>query len=150
MSIDKVVCDYYGNPTLYKWENKQGHSLYICKIRSLTLNNNRYLIAAADEDVYLPNTPKLLSDIRWRVFQARELSDKLLTEQPAHSYQPRSTNSQTIQKLKKDDVYTYYTCPELGIDVLLLNDEKAIYEYPASATLVSALETYKTLLIKQS
>lgn len=143
-----LLVDYFDNPVFEKLKNEDGYSIYICKIYSLLLNENRYLIAITEPDNYPIKKKIPLSDLKWISFQTRILSDNKDVIQ--HSYTiKKKYQSLHIQKSLQDNSMSIYqmTNNEFPIEITLLHTKNNEYEYPTNGNLVSCLETYQTIIV---
>ena len=149
MNLEKIIELYFSNPILTKIKNDQGFSFYTCKIQSLLINSNRYLVAITNRDAYLIGQALALSDIRWISLQTRVLNQAEKTSE--HVYTPRQSNLfniQITQKERDNNVVLYNIRSYPNYELSLLENQANLFEYPVSGTLNSALETYHCVIRK--
>ncbi len=139
--------DYFNHPIMTKIKNVNETSMYMAKTYCLLTNECRYIIAFVPQDDELNNTKKELKKLSWVSLQTRTLSDKhnLLS----HDYQPKSTgplNIRITRTTKTKDASTY-VCEKLPITITLLHTKQNTEsEYQQYGNVISALETYQTVI----
>ena len=92
-----------------------------------------------------------LKKLSWVSLQTRTLADK--HDLPSHDYRPRAIGSlnKKIVRVEKTSKASTYRCEGLPVAVTLLhtkNDTDS--EYQQYGTLISALETYQTIITMTS
>lgn len=142
----RTITDYYGNPVFTKIENRDNHSVYMCKVKSL-LNVHRYLIAFVDMDVYFKGHEQSLSNLKWTTFQTRSLKENYNIKPFIHTPLKGGVYSTHIARVHKDEKQSVYDTTELPVLITLLVDEHMMYDYPDTGALNSGLETYNTILV---
>tara|TARA_A100000164_G_scaffold235359_1_gene209034 strand:+ start:7 stop:498 length:492 start_codon:yes stop_codon:yes gene_type:complete len=147
-TIYEIISDYFENPVMTKIKNKDSFSVYMVRIKSLLLNETRYLIAMVNEDYNNIETRVSLSDLKWKYFQTRELYDSYRI--PEHSYLPKNKSPYTMDLLMEstDENQTDYLPKNKQFKVSLLHPTNIKHYYPNDGTLTSALEIYKTIITK--
>jgi len=144
-NIYPLFHQYFENPRLVKIKNVDKYSMYMVKIHALLGVEFRYLIAFVPKNDLPIRDEKFLSQLEWESLQTRTLTDDHII--PSHSYTPKRLPNldQKIQLRSKDDNQYVYNVIDLPIRITLLPTSKGL-DYNPSGTVVSALETYQTLV----
>lgn len=144
--IHELFVEYYGNPRMTKLRDQDQSSIYVAKVRSMARGVNRYLMAFVPRDSNLNGTITELSELDWNVLHVRTLDD-LGGSIPVFQYEPRKfiPLMKTIARTHKDGDDSYYDVDGLEVKVILLKPLNKI-EYQPSGNLVSALETFNTVV----
>lgn len=143
--VYRKFAEYYSDPTFYKLKDIDPFSFYYLKIRCMLCRDNRYLIAMIPRNRYPIGTPQRLSELRWSVFQSRTLPEDHPIQ--VHSYQPRwGILDQKLTVKNRTKEQTTYECQGLPLEVSLLHKKSELYEYPNGGSVVTALETYQTIV----
>jgi hypothetical protein len=148
-NLYELIDQYFESPVLKKIENQKNASIYICRIKTLLASpEQRYLIATTELDRNQVGTSLLLSNITWRSFQTRSLSNVNI-DIPVHKYSPKNESSYTIPISLKNryEDHTDYKINNYNATITLLHKNKNLYEYPPTGNLASCLETYKTIIV---
>lgn len=147
---------YFENPSLTKTSEQGISSVYVAKVNSGLMLDNKYLIIIVNGDVSSVGTVRKLSDLKWVSLQTRTVRDlkSLGLEKEfklnGFAYSPKRESPFTDKillsgRLEGSSVYKHENLKELTIT--LLNSEKMQYEYPQQGTLSAALETYRTVIV---
>lgn len=148
-SFMRRIDDYYDSPLLEKMGSNDQTSIYVCKIHSLLLKEQQYLIAIVPEDTYPLHTKVPLKDLEWTCFQARTLDgDHEYHQAVRHSYVRKHEPQVTMVQTSATKEYSTYK-DESGVfpmELVLLHTTADMYEYPPRGSLVSCLETFQTIL----
>ena len=139
--------DYFNHPTMHKIKNVRELSVYMTKTYCLLTNERRYIIVFVHEDYNPVGFKKELKSLPWLALQTRTLTDD--HNLPPHDYQPRAIGplNKKIVRIKKTKTSSTYRCEGLQLIVTLLhikNDTDS--EYQEYGNIVSALETYQTVI----
>ena len=138
---------YFNFPNFKKIKDINENSIYMVKINCLLSNKYRYLIAIVLKDINNIGSFIKLSDLNLISFQTRTLDDKHNIE--SHNYQPLMSGPLTA-KIKRTDILpelSKYKCDKFPIEILLLHKKKDIQsEYQTNGNIISALETYETII----
>lgn len=146
--IYALITEYYDNPILYKIKNMNNLSMYAIQLPCFLLNEKRYLIALINQDDNPFNYGQYLKDLRWKTLMIRSLEDENLQSLPIHNYSIKRDDKYKIPlkiKSRNNDI-SIYECNLGLIEVSLLHTRNNEFEYPNEGNLVSAFETFKTLL----
>jgi hypothetical protein len=138
------LIEYFENPMMTKIKDAGEYSMYGVKIHALLGIENRYLLLFKHKDTEPIGTSVNLSLLRWVTIQTRALTDEY--DVSTHSYIPRRTKIDTkLFLFYHDNKQFNYHAQNLPIQVTLLPKKGGI-EYSNTGSLVSALETYQTIL----
>jgi len=145
--IYKYFDDYFNHPDMVKIKNINSHSMYMCKTYCLLSNECRYIIVFVAVDDNKINVSLPLIELKWISIQTRTLSTKY--DIPSHGYQPKRGGplQVPINRVKFDNDTSYYSCTSLPIVITLLHNDKGEHEYQASGNVISAIETYNTIIV---
>jgi hypothetical protein len=142
----KLFVDYFENPIFTKTANKDGYSIYYCKINIHLANAYRYLIALCKEDVFFNGENVPLDRLNWVVFQTRSLPENKPLK--THNYSPKHSapfNTIITRTSSADADENVYRCSAYPIEITLLKS-KDTFIYPPTGRINSALETFNTII----
>jgi hypothetical protein len=144
-NIYKLFVQYFGDPIMTKIKNIENYTMYICKIHAILGIEYRYLIIFTPQNNNPIGKTEKLSNLEWISFQTRTLQDD--HDLQYHTYIPRRIPDldKKIQLKDKTDTSYVYSVSELPIQIILLPKTKDM-DYSQSGSVVSALETYQTLI----
>jgi len=144
--VYQLFTEYYDNMTLHKVKDDDKFSVYMARLQCLLLNEQRYLIAVIPRDQFPPSYQKKLENLRWVSLQIRNLEEE-------YSIQPQSYNMKRTQDFQRrikvetrNENVTTYNVQDLPIKLSLLHTRGHEYEYPNEGSLISALETFRTII----
>lgn len=143
---------YFNNPIMKKLKNvssnnsNNNYSMYISKINAHLGVEFRYLIVLVGDYQTDIGVEQYLSNLEWNCLQTRTLVDD--HSLPLHTYFPKKIPEldKKIQLQTKDEKQYVYSVDEMPITISLLVRKKTDLEYNNTGTIVSALETYQTLV----
>lgn len=138
---------YFNDPILTKMKNTNGYTMYIGKIAASLGIEYRYIIVFVNQDNERIGFQEKLSNLKWLSLQTRTLKENHTLSQ--HSYTPRRLSGldKKISLTNYDGKSYVYSVEELPLSVVLLPTGKINgMEYNKSGTLVTALETYNTIV----
>lgn len=144
----KAFDTYFNSPVLTKIKNINGNSMYMTKIVCLLGNESRYIICFVIQDDLPVGTIEKLSNMRWLSLQTRSLSD--IYNIPSHRYQPKADGplNVVINRINVTSEASTYKCDSFPISVTLLH-KKGESDYQPKGNVISALETYATIITLQ-
>jgi hypothetical protein len=146
--VYEAFCEYYNNPILTKIKNiSDVYSMYMIKIHAMLGNAFRYLLVIVDIDDNPLKFKKPMKECDWISLQSRTLEDH--HDIPSHVYQSRKTPSlsQKIHIKTQDEKQSVYESETYPLTVTLLHTRKNHkYQYQPTGTIVSALETFQTII----
>ena len=142
----KSFSDYFNNPVMYKIKDIEDFSMYIAKVNCLLSNFNRYIYVFTQKDNNSNMYQEYLRDLKWYNLQTRTIEDQYNI--PLHEYEPtRNTPLYVlINRKEKNTENSVYSCAKLAVEVLLLHEKGGANQYQDKGNLVSAIETYKTII----
>lgn len=145
--VYNLITEYYDNPKLTKIKDIDNFSIYMAKIDYLLYNEHRYIIAFMIKNNFQIGTLVDLDDIKWHSFQTRSITDdhKIMTFQ--HIPKKLSKFQLRIELTSRDEKQSVYKCINLpNITLTLLHKGNSKYEFTDKGTLISALETWRTII----
>jgi hypothetical protein len=142
-----LFTEYFNNPVMTKIKDIGEYSMYMTRIHAMLGNATRYLVAfVSKNDLSIGKTDNL-TNLQWVSIQTRTLED--VHKIPSHLYTARKFKPfmDKIKLTSQDEEQTVYNTPNLPLIVTLLHTRKDnVYQYQPSGTIVSALETYQTII----
>jgi len=145
-NIYKLIYNYFDNPILYKIKDVDSYSLYSVKIHSLLGTEYRYIIATVEKDKNPLGTGFKLSDIEWKAFQTRTLTEEYKVPSITYNIKKQSPYTDIISVIKRTNQSTEYKARSFPMIITLLHKNNIEYEYQDKGTIISALETYRTII----
>jgi len=155
-AVWKAFVDHFGDPLLFfspkDSEQDAEHWVYVCRVHSLLLNENRFLIVMVRRPSSIPpTTPRHLRDLPWHVLQTRHVedADKYRFLQTTHRYDGTASRAcqQSIERVESTREWTRYACAALPpLVIFLLHQRKTVDEYANRGSVRLALETYRTIV----
>lgn len=144
--IYRIFTEYYDNMKMTKMKDDDNFSIYMARLQCLLLNERRFLIVIVARDQFPPSYQTDLSSLRWLSLQIRNLEDEYSL--PPQSYQMKRTPEfqRRLKVLKRSPEVTTYQVDDLPCHVSLLHTRNNEYEYPNEGSLISALETFRTIV----
>jgi hypothetical protein len=145
--VYKAFTEYFGNPNLTKIKNVNNYSVYMTRIHAMLGNAFRYLILFVDRDVNMFGSTKNMINIEWISLQTRTLEDK--HELKPHTYTARQTPplNQKINIHSRTEEKSIYNAESFPLVITLLHTRKNnSFQYQPFGTIVSALETFQTII----
>ena len=142
----RLFADYYDNMILYKVKDDGDFSVYMARLQCLLLNEQRYLIALVPRDQFPPMYRQSLENLRWMSLQIRNLEEGYELEPQSYQMKRTPDFQRRIKISTRDQDVSTYTIDDLPIQVSLLHMRGQEYEYPNEGSLISALETFRTII----
>jgi hypothetical protein len=107
----------------------------------------RYIVALILKDNQDIGYKQNLNNLRWVSFQTRTL-DADHHDLPPHSYNPVRGGPLDIEivRIKSDEKASTYSCKKFPFTVTLLHTKNNLNEYTEKGTVVTALETFQTIV----
>ena len=143
--IYNLFVDYFENPKMTKKKDIGNYSMYICKINAVLGIEFRYIIIFVGKNLEKIGSERNLSELNWICLQTRTLEDEYNLQ--LHSYTPKRIFEldKKIHISSKDEKGYYYNIEDIPIKITLLPKNKG-FDYSEHGTVISALETYQTIL----
>jgi len=145
--VYNLFTQYFKNPNMTKIKNVENFSTYMAKTYCLLSRECKYIIAIVRADNYPIGFTEHLSNLRWLNIQTRTLFDKHNLD--SHSYVAAKGGEIdcAIQRIKITDKASIYKCDGMPLMCYLLhNEKKNEHTYSDKGSLVSAIETYETII----
>lgn len=138
---------YFCNPDMTKIKNVENFSVYMTKIYAMLGNAYRYLILFVNIDTNSVGAKKKMKDLEWVSLQTRTLEDS--HNIPKHTYEVHKGPplDQRINIIKTDEQKSIYEAEKFPLIITLLHTRKnSTFQYNKTGTIVSALETFQTII----
>ena len=142
--VYNLFTDYFRDPGMTKIKDIDNYSMYMTKIHSLLGIEHRYVIAFVFKDEKPLGNKENLSNLKWLSLQTRTMTEE--HDLPFHTYIPRRTTlDKKINITQRNERSCSYAVDGLPIIITLLQKGKTM-NYVSSGSVVSALETYSTII----
>jgi hypothetical protein len=137
---------YFNHPIMTKMYDQNGYSIYMTKTYCLLSTECRYIIAIILQNKMPIGSKEKLSELPWVSFQTRTLSENHPIQ--SHSYTPTRKGPllAKIYKTSATPEAATYKCNTLPLIITLLVTKQSSSEYQNEGHLISALETYQTII----
>jgi len=141
-----LIVEYYQNPRLQKVKDTKTQSVYMAMVSNQLLAKKQYIVVTCTKDKYPIGKISYLVYLQWNSFQTRYLenSSTIIMSYIIPSLSKFDIKLQLIER--QEEISRYKTLGDFSVYVSLLHDNKNLYEYPNLGTLISALETFKTII----
>lgn len=148
--IKKEVYDafvnYYNNPVLTKIKDAEIYSVYMSKINSMISSGNRYLVLLIDKNFESNGTTKYMKDCEWVSLQTRTLTENHDIKYSEYVPTLKTPLNEKITLVSRNEKQTLYKCETFPININMLHPKNNKYKYVNNGTIVSALETFQTVI----
>jgi hypothetical protein len=147
--IYELFVKYFDNPVMTKIKDVNQFSMYVCEIKCGLSTQKRYLIVLIHKDERNIGSIESLKFLQWQSIQTRTLSYSYNDSLTPHYYRPHNMPGLTDKIIlnKRDSGSTLYDCEKYPLKITLLHTQKdSMYEYTNSGSIVTALETYHTII----
>ncbi len=142
--IYNYMVQYFDYPTLVKFKDENGKSLYVAKVSSMLLNSSRYIFAVCKQDIVPLLSTMPLTNLQWISFMTRTLETDIAYA-PKIKYKPKLEKSDVLTLIFTDEkTYQYSSNVFTNIKVTLLCTGSSIY--PQRGSVGSALETFESVI----
>ena len=145
--VYEAFTDYFNNPLLTKIKNVDNYTVYMARIHSMLGNSYRYLVLFVERDVNMFGTTKHMKELTWISLQTRTLEDK--HDLKSHTYQAEQKPplNQKINIQNQNETKSTYNSIDFPLVITLLHTRKNnSYQYQPTGTIVSAIETFQTII----
>lgn len=142
----RLFADYYDNMNMYKIKDDDKFSIYMARLQCLLLNEQRYLVALVPRDPFPPLYRQPLDALRWLSLQIRNLEEGYDLEPQSYQMKRTPDFQRRLKLSTRNQDVTTYTIDDLPVQVSLLHTRGQEYEYPNEGSLISALETFRTVI----
>lgn len=141
------IVKYYNNPNCTKIKNVDKYSVYMVKIHALLSNVQRYLVIFCLQDNRNIKDIIELKGLKWISFQTRTLEENHDIPKYSYDINKNSILNQKINVVNRDDKQSTYSTTRFPITITMLHVRKnSKYQYHPSGTIISALETFQTII----
>lgn len=144
-----LLNSYFDNPVMTKVQNVNGMSIYSCKVHSMLSVDKRFILCNTKLDNFPIGYKTSLKDISWECLQTRAKNIPNYDTGIPHRYNIKKTEEYRIPlyiEKRESSSCTYRTNKDTTLCITLLTEGKTPYIYGAEGNLVSALETFATLI----
>ena len=141
-----LIVQYYQNPTLQKVKNTGTQSVYMAKVDNNLLTESQYIVATCNRDNESIGIMISLENLYWNSFQTRYL--KNANAIPFTYTIPKDKKFNILLELveRQEKISKYRVQNHKSVFISLLHSNQNLYEYPSTGTLLTALETFKTII----
>lgn len=142
----KAFTHFFNDPLMTKIKDVDKYSMYMVKNYCLLSKECRYIVCLILSDINPVGFKQSLDNMRWISFQTRTLS--LYNELDSHLYTPSRGGllDYEIYRINKDNISSTYNCDRFPFTITLLHTKNDINEYSNKGTIITALETYQTII----
>ena len=154
-SFRVLVNEYFESPTLVKLRETPTTDIWYCNIRTLLKQQTRLLLAITPRSSIPIGTLNPLEQLQWSSIQTRTLPE-YMKDVPFHEYTPKHNTRLKIPisvDARKSEYTSYSPVDKMStvnFVVHLLHssedDEGGIYQYQDTGNVITAIETYKTII----
>jgi len=152
IEFKNIVIHYFNNPTMTKIKQDfNNKSVYMVNFKTMLAKDKRYLIVNTPVNNDPIGSEKKLSNMEFDIIQMKELDGYIDIPIKQHSYSLRDNSNKpefncVINMKNRTEKFTEYECPDYDVKITMIHKEKYLYEYPDTATLLSAIEKFSTLI----
>jgi hypothetical protein len=138
--------EYFENPLMTKIKNVDNFSMYMTKTYCLLSNECRYIIALVPLEPNSLGFKNNLSNLKWVSLQTRTLSQNHNIESHSYSARRGTKIDSEITRISDDEKCSTYKCEKFPITITLLHVKGGIHEYQEKGSVITAIETYNTII----
>lgn len=149
--VYKILTEYFENPLMTKIKDVNDYSMYMTKINAMLGIEYHYIVLFVTKDDKPKGYVENMESLPWITLQTRTLSDN--HDIQLHSYIPRRLTELShkirLQKYtERGYTYSVDSFPYLTITLLPLskNKKSGAMDYTSEGSIVTALETYQTIV----
>ena len=145
--IYEAFTDYFNNPVLTKIKNVDKYTVYMARIHAMLGNAYRYLVIFVERDVNMFGTTKKMDELTWISLQTRTLEDQHNLKPHTYQAAQKPPLNQKINIQDRNEKQSTYHSTDFHLVITLLHTRKNnSYQYQPTGTIVSALETFQTII----
>lgn len=146
----QMFATYFNNPIMEKTKDNNNHSFYMCKTYCLLSTMCRYIIAIIPINKEPIGTQRKLNTLPWVCIQTRTLPNQYNVSNHSYNASTKSSLNIQIERIKITEESSIYKCDQLPISITLLHTNKNTpMSYQNKGTIIAALETYETIIVKK-
>ena len=132
-------------------DNFNNKAVYMVSFKTMLVKDKRYLIINTPINDDTIGSKKKLSKLDFSIIQTKELDGLVGVPIEQHTYSIRENsqipeNNTYINVVNRSEKYTDYDCELYDIKITMIHKDNSIYEYPDTATLLTAIEKFSTLI----
>lgn len=145
-TIYETFVKYFGDLNMTKIKDVDTYSMYVAKIQCMLGREYRYVMVFIDKDNVAMKNESRLSDLRWVSLQTRTMLYNHNIQ--SQKYTPRRMPElmKRITLVTKTGTSYVYHSEEFPLEVTLLSKKKDEMEYQPTGNVITALETYNTII----
>ena len=146
-NIYDMFTSYYNNPKMTKLKDIDQYSMYVAKAYCLLNKECRYLIVIKNIDKNEAGYIEQLKDIDWSSLQTRSLQENYDVATINYTPSMKGPLTAQIEKTSTSKEASTYKCEQFPLLITLLHtDKKTADIYQPKGNIISALETYETII----
>jgi hypothetical protein len=146
-NVYESFSDYFNNPILTKIKNVDNYTVYMTRIHTMIGNSYRYLILFVDIDTDMLKTTKNMKELEWISLQTRTLEDDHDLKQHTYQVSQKPPLNQKIHVKTQNEKQSVYHSENFPLVITMLHTRKNNhYQYQPTGTIISALETFQTVI----
>ena len=146
-NIYDMFTSYYNNPKMTKLKDIEQYSMYVAKAYCLLNKECRYLIVIKNIDTNSAGYVEELKDIHWTSLQTRSLQENYDVGTINYTPSMKGPLTAQIEKTSTSKEASTYKCEQFPLLITLLHtDKKTADIYQPTGNIISALETYETII----
>jgi hypothetical protein len=131
---------------MQKVKDDDKFSVYMARLQCLLLNEQRYIVALVPRDRFPPTHRQPLGNLHWLSLQIRNLEEGPDIAPQSYNMKRTAEFQRRIKVSTRNEDVTTYTIDDLPVQLSLLHTRGNEYEYPNEGSLISALETFRTVV----
>lgn len=144
--IYSYFTEYFGNPTMTKVSSQGEYCVYLAEVSCLLNREKRYLVLVIQDDGKLIRTQEMMENLQWESLQTRTRYDKNHVIEFKYISRRFPPLMDTIHLINKTDKQIVYHSKNLPLVITLLPDSNGKLDYQDKGVIVTALETFQTII----
>lgn len=146
-NVYEAFTEYFNNPGLTKIKDVKEFSMYAVRIHAMLGNAQRYLIVFVPRDVRVKGSKENLENLKWVSLQTRTLEEIYHVSTHMYMAKKQPPLNQKISITSQDEKQSSYIAEKFPLTITLLHTKKNnVYQYHPTGSIVSAIETYQTII----
>lgn len=143
----QLLSDYFDHISVEKVRDEGKFSIYMAQFPCLLLNEQRFIVLMTPQDQYPPSYLRRIDELHWVSLQTRTLKNEYPDIiQQSYTLKQQSIYEKGLSIETRTSSISIYKVEDLPLKVSLLHVRGNEYEYPDEGNLVSAIETYRTII----
>lgn len=145
--VYKAMTIFYNNPLMIKFKNNENnYGVYMCKLKCMLNDENRYLFVIVKNDNNNIGSKESMINLPWVSLQTRKLKEDYNIEEYDYIAKNVKPLDSKIKLVNRNNNESSYICENLGLNITLLHEKNELYEYNNSGNVLTALETFSTII----